>query len=523
MPVLMDVGRQLSAEHLTVRYAKHLAVDDLSVSFGRGEVHALLGPNGSGKSTLIKTLGGVLRPLAGASIRVGGRAPVPALTPDLSKRLGLRFVHQDLGLIPDLTVTDNVFLSNSYPTRLGRVSRALARSRVASALEALSAEVSPSALVRTLPQSARVLVASARALIDLPEDGGFIFIDEPTASLDEHEANTLLSRFVSLARRGDVGVCLVTHRLREVRSCADELTVLRDGKVVLAGRIGDISDAELLESLESSSAPEADHASIRRQGGIATNSARARLTLQLRHLSGRKLRDISVTLRAGEILGVTGLEGSGTDELISLLYGVEAPTAGEIVLDEQPVVIQTPRDAVRLGFGLVPRERTAGALGELSIHDNILLPELRRFTRGPRLRRKEMLKVVEGLIDRLDIRPARSGAQVRTLSGGNQQKVVLARWLTFDRKLLLLHEPTAGVDIASRTRLYQELRLIAERGVSILLISSDLTEVALLSDRALVLVDGEIADELARDRLTRGNLTLASFTAQPWQQQVVGT
>jgi ribose transport system ATP-binding protein len=507
------VGTGFSIQHLSVRYSKRPVLTDVSLIADRGQMIGLLGPNGSGKSTLLKTLAGVVRPDPGAIIRIGGSDPQAALSPASSRRLGLRFVHQDLGLIPELSVLDNFFLSNVYPRSQGRVNWKKAKASVESALEFTFADASPNSIVGTLPPSTRVLVATARALYDLPPEGGFVFVDEPTAALGEEEAESLLRRLSELTSRGSVGTCFVTHRLHEVRKFAKRITVLRDGVVVLDDHTSLISERQLLDSLGShpeGTRPRRCHQSGDRKRSATTAPATSP-ALEFRKVSGRQLRHVSLTLAPGEILGVTGLEGSGTAELVSVLFGETPIGQGSMRLRGEEVRLRTPTDAVRHGLGLVPRERTDGGIGDLTLGENLLLPDLEQLSRNGRLGRGKMRRQAEEMIAKFDIRPPNPKVPFWTLSGGNQQKAIVARWLRSNRALLVLHEPTAGVDVASRSRLYEELRDAARRAVAILVVSSDLDEIEQLCDKAIVLVDGRISSTLEGPSLTRDVLARSSF------------
>jgi ribose transport system ATP-binding protein len=500
------VFHRLDVEHLTVAFAETRALDDVSVSFATGEVHALLGPNGSGKSTLVKALSGVVSPRPGAVVTFDGGRPLPALTPERAQRAGLRFVHQDLALLPELPVLENVFLTNRYPVVAGVVRWREARRVAREALAAVGLDVSLSQPVALLPPAGRVLLATARALLGLP-DGGLVFVDEPTAALDENDAEVLLSRLRDLARGGDVGIVLITHRLREVLRFADRATVLRDGRVALRAERPELDEATLLAALGGRT-PSAS------QGGPGRPPVGTVPFLEIRRLSGVRLHGFTATVATGEVLGVTGVEGSGKEELVALLYGLERALGGEVLLEGQPYRPSGERDALRAGFGLVPSDRRVlGAITELSVTDNLVLPRYQHFTRWrcfrPRAARREAARCTE----LYGVRPTDPDRLFATLSGGNQQKVVVGRWLAHERRVLLLHEPTAGVDVASRAALYDHVRAATRKGLAVVLVSSDPTELVELADKVAVLVDGRLHELLAGSDLTVQRVVQSSFEA----------
>jgi ribose transport system ATP-binding protein len=498
----------LRIEELTVDYGAHRAVDRVALTFAPGSVHALLGANGSGKSSLLKALAGVSQGRVRLRLDAGpDRAKLTRLSTATSRELGLRFVHQDLGLIEDLPVLDNLFLTNRPPSRLGQVRWRRTAAQARAALDAVGLATRPQETVATLRPSARVLIAVARALMDLPQAGGFVFLDEPTAGLDERESQELLTRVRDLAGRGDVGIVLVTHRLREVERYADDVTVLRDGRIVLqTTRSAGIDVSEIVTAMSGAPAARADvaPAPARVPGGAPQ--------LELAALSGRDLVDVTLAVGRGEIVGFTGLEGSGKEELVDLLYGVSRPSGGTVRLDGQPVVCATPAHAVRQGIALVPADRVgAGGIAELQVQDNLLLPSLREFVRGGAFRRAQARAATDEALERYQVEPPVPDLAFGSLSGGNQQKVIVGRWLRRETRLLLLHEPTAGVDVAARELLWSGMREAAARGVAVVVVTSDVSEAAALCDRVAVLVDGRLSAVLAGEERTADRILAASL------------
>ena len=500
-------GRPLGIRHLTVDFGAQRALDDVSMEFRRGEVHALLGPNGSGKSTLVKVLSGVVTPRPGARIAIGDAKPVGALTPERAARAGLRFVHQDLALLPEQSVLENLFLSNRYPRSIYGLRRRTAKRQAEEILARVGVRVRPKTLAGALSASERVLVATARALFAMPAGGGFVFVDEPTAALDEAEAEALLTHLRSLTEAGDVGIGLITHRLREVVTFADRATVLRDGRITLEAGPGEIDEASLLTALGGRTA------SSRPAAATDVGSERVPLVV-LEGVSGGRLHDVDLAVAPGEIVGVTGLEGSGKDDLVGLLYGMQRIRRGRLLVDGVPVGLHHEYDALRLGFGLVPGNRVAlGGIPDFTAGENLQLPRFDSFTTAGWFNARAARRDARAGMKTYGVVPPDPRRRFATLSGGNQQKVIVGRWLSFARRLLILHEPTAGVDVGARAALYDQVRAGKAAGLAVVVVSSDLVEIEELCDRAVVLVDGRVAAALAGSDLTVARLVAASFAA----------
>lgn len=491
----------------------------MAVEFASGQVHALLGSNGSGKSTLIKVISGVVSPLPGASITVGDRPSVDAMTPAKAGTHGLRFVHQDLALLPELSILENFYLTNDYPRLAGAIVWPRARAAVAVALATVGLDdLSSATRVSDLSHAERVLVATVRALFGLPETGGFLFVDEPTAVLDDDESARLLTRLRNLAANSSVGIVLVTHRLKEVMMVTDRVTVLRDGHVVLRARTSEIDETVIFEALAGADM------------SVALDSARPVQTrrgadgdflLEIEGLHTRRLSGLGFSIGAGEILGITGLEGAGKDDVVDVLFGLNQPAAGAMLINGAPYHPQTVRDALASGIGLVPADRHGvGGIGELSVGDNILLARFASFSPRGWFRRSAARDGARRAVEAAGVRPPDPALAFGTLSGGNQQKVILGRWLDNERALVILHEPTAGVDVGARRSLYARIRASArDDGLAVLVVSSDLVEVTELCDRALVLVEGQIAAVLAGESLTVEKLTGYSYSAEALHQE----
>jgi ribose transport system ATP-binding protein len=362
-------------------------------------------------------------------------------------------------------------------------------------------------LIADLSASERVLVATARALFNLPAGGGFVFVDEPTAALDEAEAEALLGHLQGLTAGGEVGICFISHRLREILRYADRATVLRDGRVALEAAAGEINEQSLIVALGGQEA-------ARRQHRAATGDDVVEYPMvTIEDVACGRLRGVTLTVARGEIVGVTGLEGSGKADLVALLYGMAQPRQGRILVDGEAVHLRNEHDALRLGFGLVPGNRISlGGIGEFSSGENLQLPRYRQFSVATWYNQRAADRDATLGLERFGVSPRDPKRVFGTLSGGNQQKVIVGRWLSFPRRFLILHEPTAGVDVAARAALYAQVRAAAHEGLAIVVITSDPLEVTELCDRAVVLVDGAVAGTFIGAEMTVSRLVGESFT-----------
>ncbi|WP_246052884.1 sugar ABC transporter ATP-binding protein [Actinocorallia herbida] len=455
------------------------ALDGVDLAVLPGEVHCLLGQNGAGKSTLIKTLAGAHQPDEG-TIRLGG-AEVRLPTPVAALRRGIATLYQELDLVDGLSVADNVFLGHEK-SRLGFVRTGDAR-RAASALLARlgHGEVSPAAEVGSLSPAGKQVVSMARAL---SHDARVIVMDEPSAALAHDEVANLFRIIGELTAQG-VAVVYISHRLEEIREIGDRVTVLKDGRTVASGLPARGTPTREIVALMTGR----DMAEVFPERPVPGSHDGRPEVLRVEELTvPGVVSDVSFTVRAGEIVGLAGLVGSGRSEILEAVYGAR-PSGGKVLLDGKPV--RGIGAAVARGIGLAPEERKAQALLlDESVTRNITLSGLGRYARFGWLdRRRERAEAV-AQIDALGLRPADPDRPIRTLSGGNQQKAVLARWLLDRRRLLLLDEPTRGVDVGARADLYAVIRALADDGIGVLLVSSELPEVLGLADRVVVLREG---------------------------------
>lgn len=497
----------LEVERVSKTFTRTKALSRVSMSIEAGEVHALLGQNGSGKSTLIKILSGYHAPDPGGGIRIQGNN-LPIQSPVQSYRLGCRFVQQDLGLVPTLSVLDNMSLGSGFPTALGTIKGKATYKQAKEDLERLSLEINPRALVATLSASERTGVAIARALREDPDyPACLLVLDEPTATLPVDEVDALLDRVSAMAATG-VGVLYVTHHLGEVFRVAHNVSVFRDGLVVGAGPVRNFDHAGIVELLAGEELL-AEETESRRQKA-AREAARVHDTvLAVKDLRAGALAGVSFKVERGEIVGIAGLAGSGRDSVLGATFGALPRTAGEVTLAGQ--ALPTGRPDVAIGRGvayLAPDRKIGGGVMTMSARENLTLPDLKPFWKGGLLRRRAETSRTKEWFERLSVRPAGAvNDPLSIFSGGNQQKILFGKWLSQKPSVFLLDEPTQGVDVGAKADLHRELVTAAEEGAAVVVSSSDLEELADLCDRVLVIVDGKISAELEGAELTEGTIT----------------
>jgi ribose transport system ATP-binding protein len=488
------------------------ALDAVDLELRAGEVHGLLGQNGSGKSTLLKVLSGFHQPDEG-SLQMRGEAVHLPLAPGAYRALGMAFVHQDLGLVPDLSVCENLIVARLGAGVQKRVRWRAEHARVAEALERHGlGEIDSRAKVSSLSQMQRALLAIVRAveeLRDAEHAHPLLVLDEPTAFLPRAGIEQLFALVRGLVDRG-ASVLFVTHDLDEVVELCDRVTVLRDGRLAGTAEVGE-TDADALVELIVGRRLAALAARSAPSGAEAAAVAAIPPRLRARGVRGRYVDGIDLEIRPGEILGVTGLLGSGFEELPHLLFG-SRPGEGTLTLtDEREATDEelaldrlTPGRAVKLGLAFVPSDRPLdGAVGALSITDNVTMTTLGEHRRGPLLSRRAMREKARELGERFAVVPNDPGAALSALSGGNQQKVVLAKWLQRDPRVLLLDQPTQGVDVQARRQLFDAISGAARRGSAVLCASADYEELAALCDRILIVARGRVVRELRREELSK--------------------
>jgi rhamnose transport system ATP-binding protein len=483
-PVGSTRRSRLEVRNVSKRFDATAALTDVSLELHAGEIHALVGENGAGKSTLVKILAGVHAPDSGTIMLDGVEVEIP--DPVTARLLGIAVVHQEPRLFPDLSVAENVFLAHPPTRRFGAISWAAMRQMAAAIFGELGVHLDVGATVRGLSMADQQLIEIAKAL---SVDARVLILDEPTSALSAHEVERLFT-IVRRARDRGVAVLFVSHRLEEVFELCDRATVFRDGRHIVTASVGDLTTADLVRHMV---------------GRAVTLFPKAEapigeVLLEVRHLSRPgAFQDVSFKIRAGEIIGMAGLVGAGRTEIARVLFGIDQASGGEMLLDGRPLHLSSPSAALRAGIAYVPEDRHRdGLILDFSIADNVTLPILPRLFPHLLVHRAMERTLARGFVDRLRVRATSVDQLVQALSGGNQQKVVIAKWLATNPKVLILDEPTRGVDIGAKVEVHRIVSELAASGLGILLISSDLPEVLAMSDRILVLHEGRITAEIPR-------------------------
>ena len=498
-----DMGEPLLLEAvgLSKRYPGTVALDGVDFDLRRGEVHCLVGENGAGKSTLIKILAGAVAHDEG-EIRIDG---VDVGHADLKQRrdLGVSVIYQDLNLVPQLTVAENIFLGHELRTPRGAIDSRGMTARAQELIDSLGVSFPVYARVGDLGISLQQLTATARAL---SLDGRILIMDEPSAVLSGKELDVLFAMIDRLKRSG-MGIIYISHHLDEIFRIGDRLTVLRDGHRVGSKEVKDSSREELIRMMVGRALGEYGRHSARRQAGDEV--------LRVEGLSGGPLlRDISFALHAGEVLGIAGLVGAGRTELARAIVGLDAIEGGSIVYLGRPTRIRGPEKAVALGMSLVPEDRKVeGLVSVLSVRDNAALSILPKMSRFGFIRFRALNALIEDLRKSLAIKVPRIDNRVSGLSGGNQQKVVLAKCLATGCKVLILDEPTRGIDVGAKAEIYRLIERLVGQGMAIIVISSEMPEILALSDRILVLAHGRLTAELDGPTATQEEIMAAAVPA----------
>ncbi|MER6841623.1 sugar ABC transporter ATP-binding protein [Streptomyces platensis] len=489
-------GRELlRVEGVTKSFPGVRALDGVDLTLCAGEVHVLLGENGAGKSTLIKMLSGAHRPDEGRLLVDGDEVTVRSAQD--AERLGIATIYQEFNLVPGLTVAENIFLGRQPRTRLGLVDKKTMRTRAAELLRRVRLDVSPNTPVAELGIARLQMVEIAKAL---SLDARVLIMDEPTAVLTSEEVETLFE-IVRELRDAGVGIIFITHHLDEIGALGDRVTVLRDGRSV-AEVPASTDEDELIRLMVGRDIaeqyprrrPDEPGAPLLRVRGLTRNGTTA----------GPVFEDIGFEVRAGEVVGLAGLVGAGRTEVVRAIFGVDRHDAGTVEIDGKELARGDVRAAMRAGLGLVPEDRKGqGLVLDASLQDNLTLARLDRDTRGGLVDRGAQRREAATAAERLKVRMSGLGQSARTLSGGNQQKIVIGKWLLTDTRLLILDEPTRGIDVGAKVEIYQLINELTAAGRAVLMISSDLPEVLGMSDRVLVMSQGRLAGELSAEEATQ--------------------
>jgi rhamnose transport system ATP-binding protein len=476
---------------ITKSYSGVHALRSASFELRAGEVHALVGENGAGKSTLIKIITGAVQP-DGGEMSLAGES-ISALSPRAARELGIAAIYQQPALFPELTVAENIAFGSKRVPALGRVDWAARRNRAAELLARIGAEIDPEADAGSLTMPQQQLVEIARAL---GASARILILDEPTASLSEEDTRNLF-RVIGDLRVQGVGMIYISHRLEELPLIADRVTVLRDGETIDTREMSEVDRPTLIQLMVGR-----DLSAVFPKREVPLGET----VLELRGVSSASagIQGVSLSVRAGEILGLAGLVGAGRTELARTLFGLDPADEGEILIGGRAVTIREPADAIAQGIAYLPEDRRRhGVVLDLPISTNLTLASLRRLSRSGSIDFAREQELAEEYVGRLGIKTPATFTPVSSLSGGNQQKVALGRWLITEPSVLILDEPTQGIDVGAKSEIHALMTELAERGVAILMISSELPEVLGMSDRIAVMRGGTVVDVLERGDATQ--------------------
>ncbi|WP_454122035.1 sugar ABC transporter ATP-binding protein [Kosakonia sp. Marseille-Q7440] len=482
---MTDPTAFITLENISKQFPGVLALDKVNLTLKKGEVHCLAGQNGCGKSTIIKVISGVYHPEKGGRIELDGKL-FHQLTPQLSAHYGIQVIYQDLSLFPNFSVAENIALHRYLPGGDVWVRRGAMRKQALAAMARIGVRLDPDKKVEKLSIADRQLVAICRAIA---AEARLVIMDEPTASLTRQEVNGLL-RVVNELKAAGICVVFVSHRLDEVMEVADRISVMRDGKLVGTWPASELDSHELAYLM---TGQRFHYSPLPEKPPVDQPPM-----LELRHLSRKgKYRDINLSLRGGEIVSIVGLLGSGRTELCMSLFGMTKPEDGEIRINDKPVKMRNNHDAIRHGIGYVSEDRlTQGLIMEQSIYDNTIVTVFDKLhTRSGLLDHAKAGQLVKDLISNLNIKVSDPQLPVKTLSGGNAQRIAIAKWVATQPRILILDSPTVGVDIANKEGIYQIARQLAEQGMAVLMICDEIPEAYYNSHRVLVMRRGELVAE----------------------------
>jgi ribose transport system ATP-binding protein len=486
----------LEMKNVMKLYPGVVALDDMTLQVKRGSVHALVGENGAGKSTLIKTLAGAVQPDAGQIVLEG--ESFKGMNPELAIKKGIGVVYQEFNLIPQLTVTENIFfkreLKKGIVVDTARMNQ-LAKEKMAE----LGLDIDVKAKVADLSVAYQQLVEITKIV---SQDAKIIVMDEPSAPLTNRELDHLYKVIERLKEKG-VTIIYISHRLEEIFEICDTVSVMRDGKHIKTMPVQDTNQQELIAYMVGR-----DLTNVYPERNVEIGET----VLRVDHLYNEKLRDVSMEVKHGEILGVAGLVGAGRTELVRAIFGADPLICGEITYKGEKVTIKNPKQAIDMGFGLVPESRKEqGVLLHFSVEENIAFANLNNYANGIVLKIKEIKADVAKYIQQLKIKTPSEKQLVKNLSGGNQQKVVVAKWLATHSDVIIFDEPTRGIDVGAKHEIYALMNELVEQGKSIIMISSEMPELIGMADRMIVMCEGRVAGELQKDEFEQTKiLALAS-------------
>ncbi len=479
----------LSLDNITKTFPGVKALDGVELHLYAGEVTALIGENGAGKSTVVKTLTGIYQP-DGGQIMLDGK-PVHFPTPQDAADAGVTAIHQETVLFDELTVAENVFIGHAPKNRFGLIDTKAMHAKTTEILASIGAPIDAGVKLKDLGIASRHLVAIARAL---SVEARVVIMDEPTAALSQTEIEELYDLVDTLKAQGKA-ILFISHKFDEIFRIADRFTVFRDGQFVGAGKMADIKEAELVQMMVGRAV---EQLFPKRHAEIGDEVLKV-----VGYSHPTEFEDINFTLRRGEILGFYGLVGAGRSEFMQSLIGITRPSKGVVRIDGTVQVIRSPADAIQAGIVYVPEDRgKQGAIVDMPIFQNVTLPSLHKTSRNGFIRLAEEFAMAREYTERLDLRAASLNTNVGALSGGNQQKVVIAKWLATQPRVIILDEPTKGIDIGSKAAVHDFMSELAAQGLSVIMVSSEIPEILGMSDRVIVMREGRMVVELQGDDLS---------------------
>jgi ribose transport system ATP-binding protein len=473
-PLIQMKGIRKSFHH-------HLVLDGIDLEIRSGEVHALMGENGAGKSTLMKILTGMYEK-DGGTIAVNG-TDVHYRHPKEAERDGIVFIHQELSVIPTLTVAENIFLGREHTVgRTGIIRRKEMENQASVYLQKLGVDIAPNEIAGKLSVGKQQIIEIARAL---STDAKCLIMDEPTAALTDREIQTLFTVIRTLKQQG-VAIIYISHRMEEIFTICERISVLRDGRMIGTKSIAETNFDDIV------------HMMVGRQIGERFPKRTAPIgdeVLRVENLTQKGVfHNVSFSVRSGEILGVAGLMGAGRTEIMEALFGIRKVDEGAVYIDRQPVKLGSPRQAIEHGMAFITEDRKMkGLVLSMSVRENLTLPTSEKLASAGIIRAKQEAELVRSLIARLNIKTASAELEVKALSGGNQQKVVFGKWLMMNPRILILDEPTRGVDVGAKKEIYEIMNELTAQGVAIVMVSSELPEILGMSDRIMVVHEGKVS------------------------------
>lgn len=481
----------LSLENIVKRYPGVIALDGVSMKFEEGEIHSIMGENGAGKSTLIKIVSGAITPDSG-KIKINGQE-FTSMNPAQAKKNGVGVIYQELNLVPTMSVVENIFLGESVGSKVSPDFKEM-HQRAAEIFKEFEVDIDTNEIVENLTAGKKQLVEIAKALV---RNVKIMIMDEPSSSISVADVETLF-KIIRKLKKKNVTIIYISHRMEEVLELSDRVSILRDGKYITTKKIGDTSRRELINLMVGR---ELNESYPLRNVKIGEN------VLEIKNLTGNGNFDINLELKKGEVLGIAGLVGAGRTELAKVIYGAARLESGKIIIKGKEVRIKTPQSAISCGIGYIPEDRkNEGVFLEFPVDWNVGIMNLKKISNWIVVSTKKLADASKKYIDLLDIRTPHIKQKVKNLSGGNQQKVVLAKTLVANTHIIIFDEPTRGIDVGAKQEIYNLMNKLVEQGVSIIMISSEMEELMGMSDRILVMHEGRISGELSKDEFAQNKI-----------------